>query len=274
MFEIKPAKRYNLPKMLMDIRKKLDGIEKVLGDAQFSFNAFSILVKKAKEAHQAQCDEKPNSPMSRMFKRAKERLKLYPIDELSDSELSGLTYGEAIAKLDELSNLIDTNVESKRKLYRAVKRLKNMYEAAQVLDTVRKDSDVVTVKVNVNPSQRKPWEELREILEADNNRVHELQELDLAICMVIETTKLYPADHEKYPLNRLIRQDMYWHFVADDDQEVDRFWYHDTTGHGNFDDFVVVDRDKSYELIHQSKHDYLDTMYTWYVSHLAEIVMQ
>lgn len=277
MYELPKPKVLKVFDMIVSSRDKILEIEQEESKLGATYLAWTNLFQRAINTHERDCEEFPDSPMAKIFKKDKARLKIYPTDEVVTSEFHGLTYSQGKAQIEDIQRKRKDLEKQKDKFILSVKRLKVYYDRIKALDDVYVSKDVVAASINLedlNGAVKSNWKTLKDSLAETPELLHDLHEQRFSICMVMETSELYPLQYrkkEKYQGCRKVYQQQYFYFVDPDSPSGSGYWYLDPTGVGNHEEFIIIDNTRQYQMIHTSEHEYLNTMFNWYGLHLSEL---
>lgn len=277
MYELPKPKLLKVFDVILSSKGKVEKLEEEESKLAAQQLAWTNLFKEAINYHERDCAELPSSPMAKIFKKDKSKLKIYPTDSIINSEFQGLTYGEVKNKIQEVSDLRKENSTTKDKLLFSVKKLKIYYDRIKELSDVYTTKDVVACSINRDDAEgqiKSNWVSLPQAIRETPELLHSLHEQRFSICMVMEIAELYPLKYpskQKYEGCRRVYQMQYFYFVDPESPSGSGYWYLDPTGLANHEEFIIVDNTRQYEMIHTSEHEYLNTMFNWYGMHVSEI---
>lgn len=263
--------------MLLSAQTKLEQADNDVNALGEKALELFTLVKRAVESHTQHCEEYPKSPMAKMFKKNKSRMKIYPIDEIDETPLKGLTYGDCKKYIDGLNTKKEEASTKKRKINAGIRVLKEYYERIQSLDDVYSTKDVVNCSINMqdlHDEVKTDWKQIEKAIADNPSIIQELHKQRFSICMVMETVEMYPLEYPSNPKRagtRRISQQMYFYFPERESDNHTGYWYLDSTGMCNYEEFIIIDNTRPYQMIHNSEHEYLNTMFNWYGMHVSEV---
>lgn len=201
-----------------------------------------------------------NSPLKRQVNTDRDKLKIYPTQEVRLSNFYGMTHLEVQNILDNLLYKIETLQMQKQTHNSLYRQLIEDISASETLD-VSSYTEEFPLSCRIVQKDGK----YSEITSTSNFGV-ELTSMTNNIAMVVEKNTIFSSKHKSFPYFKKIEETLYIYVYS---KGAGR-WYVDRVGKGNVDDFKVIKSNSTVRDTDLNRSEYLSSLFLHWLQNIMD----
>ena len=260
MFTLQSPRSYSVLEMLKKSKAGIETYGEALAASKQEFVWLLKIFREATKVQEEKSHESPDQAISRRFlSDFKDKMTVYPSEDIRESLLYNKTYGECKATLKSMDAahkaLIDKTDEAKR----LVGFFEDELAVMAHIDSVSTSLKVLDAKCDIHEGE---WMRLEDLCQWKYR--DEIKNMHDNVCMLMEFTTTYPSNHHTKPTFRELKQFIFY-WVAPDEANPIGAWFIDKTGFGNHADFKEVDATTAFLQTYDSKSSYLTSQFKYFL---------